>query len=176
MNWVIEFFDESIETETLALPPKILAKLLHIFDLIEIAGANLGEPYTKPLEDGLFEVRAKAHEGIGRSIYCYQKEKRRLIMQTIKRPTYKDFKAKALQNLEVKKEYENFKPLFEIKKQLVIARLNKGITQEEIAKKVGTSKSNISRLESLNNTFMPNIATLIKYANALQMKLNISLR
>ena len=97
-------------------------------------------------------------------------------MQTIKRPAYKDFKEKALQNAEVKKEYESFKPLFEIKKQLVVARLNKGITQEEIAKKVGTSKSNISRLESLNNTFMPNIATLVKYANALQMKLNISLR
>jgi len=97
-------------------------------------------------------------------------------MQTVKRPAYKDFKAKALQNPEVKKEYESFKPLFEIKKQLVIARTKRGITQEDIARKIGTSKSNISRLESLNNTFMPNISTLMKYANALQMRLDIGLR
>jgi len=63
MNWTIEFFDESVEAETFALPPKILAKMLHIFELIEMAGAQLGEPYTKPLNDGLFEVRAKVKEG-----------------------------------------------------------------------------------------------------------------
>ena len=48
MNWTIEFFDESVEAETFVLPPKILAKMLHIFELIEMAGAQLGEPYTKP--------------------------------------------------------------------------------------------------------------------------------
>jgi len=78
MNWLIEFFDESVEADTLALPAKILAKLLNIFDLIEIAGAKLGEPYTKPLTDGLFGIRVKVYEGTGRSIYCYQKEKRLL--------------------------------------------------------------------------------------------------
>ena len=41
MNWAIEFFDESVEAETFALPPKILAKMLHIFELIEMAGPSL---------------------------------------------------------------------------------------------------------------------------------------
>jgi DNA-binding XRE family transcriptional regulator len=97
-------------------------------------------------------------------------------MQTTKRPTFADFKKKALQNEEVSKEYNALKPLFAIKKQLVAARLAKGITQEEIAKKIGTSKSNISRLESLNNSYMPNLATLMKYAEALGMRLDIGLR
>ncbi len=44
MNWTIEFFDESVETETFALSPKILAKMLHIFELIEMAGAKVREP------------------------------------------------------------------------------------------------------------------------------------
>ena len=44
------------------------------------------------------------------------------------------------------------------------------------SKKIGTSKSNISRLESLNNTYMPNLATLIKYAEALEMRLDIGLK
>ena len=52
MNWIIEFFDKSVEAETFALHSKILAKMLHIFELIEMAGAQLGEPYTKSLNDG----------------------------------------------------------------------------------------------------------------------------
>ena len=44
MTWEIEFFNESVKEETLSLSPKILAKVLHIFEMIEIAGAQLGEP------------------------------------------------------------------------------------------------------------------------------------
>ncbi len=97
-------------------------------------------------------------------------------MQTTKRLTFANFKKKALQNEAVEKEYNALKPLFAIKKQLVVARLDKGLTQDEIAKKIGTSKSNISRLESLNNSYMPNLATLMKYAEALGMRLDIGLR
>ena len=93
----------------------------------------------------------------------------------MERPTFKDFKKRALQDAEVKSEYDALAPLFDIKKQLINARLNSGITQDEIAHKIGTSKSSISRLESLNNTFMPNVGTLIKYAEALGLKLDIGL-
>ena len=97
-------------------------------------------------------------------------------MQATKRPTFADFKKKALQKEEVQKEYDKLRPIFAIKKELVAARLAKGLTQDEIAKKIGTSKSNISRLESLNNTYMPNLATLVKYAEALGMRLDIGLK
>ena len=59
MSWTIEFFNEKVKEETFTLPKKILAKTLHIFELVELQGANLGMPYTKPLNDGLFEIRAK---------------------------------------------------------------------------------------------------------------------
>ena len=49
-------------------------------------------------------------------------------MQTTKRPTFADFKKKALQDEEVRKEYNALKPLFAIKKQLVAARIAKGLT------------------------------------------------
>jgi DNA-binding XRE family transcriptional regulator len=94
---------------------------------------------------------------------------------TKKRPTFAEFKKKALQNKDVSKEYETLKPIFDIKKQLISARIKKGLTQDEVAKRVGTSKSNISRLESLNNNYTPNLATLIKYAKALEMKLEVDL-
>ena len=38
--------------------------MLHLLELIEKHGANLGAPHTEPMGDGLFEVRAKAQEGI----------------------------------------------------------------------------------------------------------------
>lgn len=97
-------------------------------------------------------------------------------MQATKRATFADFKKKALQNKEVQKEYDALKPLFDIKKELVLARVNKGLTQDEIAKKIGTSKSNVLRLESLNNSYIPNLATLMKYAEALEMKLDIGFK
>ncbi len=86
--------------------------------------------------------------------------------------TFNEFKTKALSNPEVKKEYEDLKPIFEIKKQLLQARLKKGLTQEEVAKRMNTSKSNISRLESLSNKYVPNLMTLVKYANALGCKID----
>ena len=109
MRWIIEFYDENVENETLALPPKILAKMLHIFELIEMAGAKLGEPYTKPLKDGLFEVRAKAQEGIGRSIYCYQKGQKIIILHSFVKKDQKTPKKALELALKRKKEIDNAK-------------------------------------------------------------------
>ena len=92
------------------------------------------------------------------------------------RPTFKSFKVKALKNVDVRAKYDALAPLFNIKKKLITARLFKGITQEQIALKIGTSKSNISRLESLNNAYMPNLGTLMKYAEALGLRLDVGLR
>ncbi|MCK9372697.1 MAG: type II toxin-antitoxin system RelE/ParE family toxin [Sulfuricurvum sp.] len=54
MKWAIEFFNDTVETDTLSLPAKILAKMLHIFEMIEEHGPNLGKPYTDAFGDGLF--------------------------------------------------------------------------------------------------------------------------
>jgi phage-related protein len=41
---------------------------------------NLGPPHTESMGDGLFEIRAKAQEGIGRSLYCYMKGKHIIVL------------------------------------------------------------------------------------------------
>jgi len=73
MAWKVEFFNESVESDILRMPAKIQARMIKLLELIEKHGANLGTPHTQPMGDGLFEVRAKAQEGIGRSLYCYMK-------------------------------------------------------------------------------------------------------
>ena len=70
MTWTVTFYNEKVETRTLELPAGILANLLHILDLVEEFGPALGRPHSAPLGKGLFEIRAKGPEGIGRSLFC----------------------------------------------------------------------------------------------------------
>lgn len=72
-----------------------------------------------------------------------------------------------LQNDEFKAEYEVLKPEFELKKQLIQARINSKISQDELAKKMNMKQANLARFEkSLNAKF----STIIKYAKALGLK------
>lgn len=70
MAWKVTFLNEKVEKETLEFPPGILADLLHILEMIEALGPNLGKPHTAPMGNGLFEIRSKGKEGIGRSLFA----------------------------------------------------------------------------------------------------------
>ena len=96
-------------------------------------------------------------------------------MKTI-RPSFKSFKVKALENPEINAEYEALKPIFELKKQMIQARLAANLTQEDVANLLHTKKSNISRLESLNAEHLPNMGTLLEYAKAVGFSLEINFR
>ncbi len=67
MTWTIDFYD-GVEDAIVDMPPKIQARMLRLLELMEAHGANLGAPHTAPMGDGLFELRAKAKEGIGRAL------------------------------------------------------------------------------------------------------------
>ena len=67
MKWTIDFY-EGVEDSILSMPVKLQARMLRLFELMENHGANLGAPHTAPMGGGLFEVRAKAKEGIGQGI------------------------------------------------------------------------------------------------------------
>lgn len=78
--------------------------------------------------------------------------------------SFDDFKKKALENPEVRKEYDALQDEFSLIDQLVTMRTSAGLTQEEVANKLGTNKSNISRLEHGKGN--PSWSTLNKYAAA----------
>jgi len=82
MKWRVTFFNTKVEVETMSFPLGILANFLHIAEMIEEFGPALGSPYTKALKDGLFEVRAKGKEGIGRSFFCTVKGKEVIILHS----------------------------------------------------------------------------------------------
>ena len=62
---------------------------------------------------------------------------------------YKEFKEKEFRDdPELLEEYKALEPEYEIIKQIILARHEKNLTQEELAKRVGMTQSNLSRIES----------------------------
>ena len=89
------------------------------------------------------------------------------------RPNLKSFKKKAPSNPSVKKQYDELTPAYQLRKKLVAIRQSAGLTQEELAAKLHTSKSNISRLESVNSVISPKLSTITDYAKAVGYDLKI---
>lgn len=82
MKWKITFYSDKVASQTLKFPTGILANFLHIAEMIEDLGPNLGKPYVSRLDSGLYEIRARGKEGIGRSAYCAVKGKEIVILHS----------------------------------------------------------------------------------------------
>lgn len=70
MVWEIKYHSEKLQEEVLALPAGLLARYLHLTDRMLRHGPDLGMPHTRAMGSGLFEMRLKSQEGIGRVFYC----------------------------------------------------------------------------------------------------------
>ena len=87
---------------------------------------------------------------------------------------HKDIKEKLLKDPDVKKEYEELDVLYEIKRQVITLRKEKGLSQKELAELIGTKQSAISRLE--NEDCNPSVELLAKIAKAFDKELEIKLQ
>ena len=87
---------------------------------------------------------------------------------------FDDVKAMLMKDDEFKDEYERLKPRYDIISQIIEERAKQSITQEELALRVGTQKSNISRFES--GTYNPSLDFLIKLAHSLGKEMQITLK
>jgi phage-related protein len=76
MEWKISYYNENLQKEILQLPTTLLARYFKLTDLMKEHGANLGEPNTEAMGNGLFELRLKGKEGIARVLYCTMVGKR----------------------------------------------------------------------------------------------------
>lgn len=82
-----------------------------------------------------------------------------------------DLKEKAFQNDKVKTEYDKLASEFSLIDQLIYMRTQAGLTQAQLAERMHTQKSNISRLERGNAN--PSWVTLQKYAHACEFELSL---
>jgi ribosome-binding protein aMBF1 (putative translation factor) len=86
---------------------------------------------------------------------------------------FEKLKARLLANPKVKAEYDALAPEFEIAAESLSARLRAGLSQNELAARMGTSQSAVARLESGDT--LPSTKTLLRYAQAAGSKVRVRL-
>jgi phage-related protein len=77
--WSVAYY-AGVDDDLADMPPAIAARMLKLLDMMQEFGGNLGMPHTRALGDGLFELRAKAKDGIGRGLFCYASGKQMVIL------------------------------------------------------------------------------------------------
>jgi phage-related protein len=80
MSWRVTFYSSAVENQILALPAGMVARFIRYAERMEVFGPDLGMPHTRAMKDGLFELRLKAAEGIGRVFYCTLSERRVMML------------------------------------------------------------------------------------------------
>lgn len=89
MNWAIKYYSEKVQQEIMTLPAGIQARYIHYTKRMVTHGPNLGMPHSRPMGGGLFELRMKAAEGIGRVFYCTLVEQTIVMLHTFLKKTQK---------------------------------------------------------------------------------------
>jgi len=89
MHYEIEYFHPTIEADIEKWPASIKADYRRISLLVMEYGPQVRMPHTKAMGGGLFEMRPKGRDGIGRAFYCYVKGKKIIILHSFIKKTKK---------------------------------------------------------------------------------------
>ncbi len=84
-----------------------------------------------------------------------------------------EIERRLLADPKVKREYDALEAEFAIASELIRARMRAGLSQAELAKRMGTSQSAVARLES--GQTLPSTKTLLRFAEATRSKVKLKL-
>jgi transcriptional regulator with XRE-family HTH domain len=88
--------------------------------------------------------------------------------------SYRDYISKRREDPEYREAERRLKPILDLADDILYLRLEKGWTQAELAKRVGTKQANISRLE--NGLANPTFKFLQKLSEVFGTDLTVSMR
>jgi phage-related protein len=69
-----------VQEAILAFPPGLQARYVHLTVRMLAFGPDLGMPHTRALGKGLFELRMRGKEGIGRVFFCNRPDRRIMML------------------------------------------------------------------------------------------------
>ena len=72
MAWLVTYYSERVRKDVLAMPAGIVADYVRLTDAMALHDADLRMPHSRAMGAGLFELRPRGPEGIGRVFYCTQ--------------------------------------------------------------------------------------------------------
>jgi phage-related protein len=80
VEWEIDYYSDDLQQAILALPAGLQARYVHLTQRMLIFGPDLGMPHTRAMGKGLFELRMKSKEGIGRVFFCTRPGRRIMML------------------------------------------------------------------------------------------------
>lgn len=90
MRWIVETLDDTVDAEIEGLPSGLQARLIRLMEMVESVGLEqLHEPHVKHLEGKLWELPAKAMEGIARGLYVTVTGRRVVILHVFVKKSQK---------------------------------------------------------------------------------------
>jgi phage-related protein len=90
MRWTVETLGKVVDAEIEALPPGLQARLIRLMEMVEALGLEqLHEPHVKHIEGKLWELRAKAAEGIARGFYVTMTGRRVVVLHVFAKRSQK---------------------------------------------------------------------------------------
>jgi len=89
MDWEFLYYNKNVQELINEWPVGIRAFYARVTERMEIFGPNLGMPFTRSMGKGLFEIRAKGKEGIGRAFFCTIVDQRIVILHAYIKKTDK---------------------------------------------------------------------------------------
>jgi phage-related protein len=87
MKYTIEYFHARIKSDIESWPYGILADYARLVELLMEFHPNLRLPHSHAMGNGLFELRPRGREGIGRALYCYVDGQRIVILHSFIKKT-----------------------------------------------------------------------------------------
>ena len=108
MSFNVEYYELEngncpVEEFILEQDNKMQAKIFRNLELLESRGNELGEPYSKHLEDGIFEIRNKVNSDITRILYFFVIGQKIILTNGFVKKTQKTPKSE----IEIAKKYRN---------------------------------------------------------------------
>src|SRR5438477_4197070 len=80
MEWEIVYYSDDVQQAILEFPAGLQARYLHLTERMLTFGPDLGMPHTRGMGKGLFELRLKSKEGIGRVFFCLRPARRIMML------------------------------------------------------------------------------------------------
>ena len=85
--WTITYYSERVKSEVFSLPEGIRAEYWRLRGILEKFGPDLRMPHSRAMGGGLFELRPRGREGIGRVFYCTHVGQRIVILHSFVKKT-----------------------------------------------------------------------------------------
>ncbi|STV55082.1 DNA-binding protein [Klebsiella pneumoniae subsp. ozaenae] len=182
-----------VKKELQALPPIVQAKMIRQLDKLRQNPTALREPDSKPLGQGLFEIRALGSVQ-GRGIYVFQQGKTLFLLRVFVKKTQKTvignspgaeairgdaqwskkiidwdtLKTELLGQPEVQAAFDAQERQQRLRTMLAQWREQAGLTRAQVAQRMGVSAPTVSRMEA--NITRASLDTLTRYALACGIK------